>query len=164
MSLASFRLPASESSSSVDWLSRDSCNSFIEQRRQQFQNDVESLELVRDELLRTQKEIVIQGLCKLNKDVKSLSVKEFNDAFDCNVIEMMREMMTAGGVDWNNSSGTSASASAVGKKHPRAIGAGITATAGGPHILSMKTPAAHRFGSNPPKTMRTARRGEVIRA
>ena len=96
--------------------------------------------------------------------MKSLSVKEFNEAFDCNVIEMMREMMAAGGVEWNNTSGTSASASAVGKKHPRAIGAGITATAGGPHILSMKTPAAHRFGTNPPKTMRTARRGEVIRA
>ncbi len=113
------------------------------------------MELVRDELLRTQKEIIIQGLCKLNKDVKLLSVKEFNDAFGCDVIEMMREMMTAGGVQW--SGGTSAAEN--GKKHCR----GIAVAGGGPHASNMKTPAAHRFG-RPPTTMRTARRGEVIKS
>jgi hypothetical protein len=117
------------------------------------------LELVRDELLRTQKEIVIQGLCKLNKDVKLLSVKEFNDTFDCDIIDMMREMMLAGGVQWSGAGTAMTVASTVGKKHSRVIGgAGV-----GQQMLSMKTPAAHRFG-RPPTTMRTARRGEVIKS
>lgn len=148
MSLA-FHQPA-------EWLSRDSCNSYIEQRRNQFRNDVDALELVRDELLRTQKEIVIQGLCKLNKDVKSLSVKEFNNAFGCDLIEMMSEVMKAGGVQC---SGTSDAAAEVGKKHCRANDASRV----GMQMLSMKTPAAHRVG-RPPTTMRTARRGEVIKS
>lgn len=155
MSLA-FHQPA-ESSSDVEWLSRDSCNSYIEQRRNQFRKDVEALELVRDELLRTQKEIVIQGLCKLNKDVKSLSVKEFNNAFGCDLIEMMRELMKAGGVQC---SGTSDAAAEVGKKHYRA---NDHSSKVGMQTLSMKTPAAHRVG-RPPTTMRTARRGEVIKS
>ncbi|KAL3769815.1 hypothetical protein ACHAWU_010323 [Discostella pseudostelligera] len=156
MSIA-IHLPA-ESYPDVDWLSRDSCNSYIEQRWHQFRNDVEALELVRDELLRTQKEIVIQGLCKLNKDVKLLSVKEFNDTFGCDIIEMMREMMTAGGVQWSGAGTAMAAASTAGKKHSRVIGASA-----GQQMLSMKTPAAHRFG-RPPMTMRTARRGEVIKS
>ena len=55
-------------SSDVEWLSRDSCNSFCEQRRDQFRRDAEALELVRDELMRAQKETIVRGLCTLNKD------------------------------------------------------------------------------------------------
>ncbi len=89
--------------------------------------------------------------------MKSLAVKEFNDTFGCDVIAMMREMMTAGGVQW---SGGGTSAAENGKKHCRTIG---VAEGGPQHTLNMKTPAAHRFG-RPPTTMRTARRGEVIKS
>ena len=125
-----------ESSSDVEWLSRDSCNSFCERRRDQFRRDAEALELVRDELMRTQKETIVQGLCKLNKDVKQLTVREFNATFGCDVIDLIRQQMAAGDVQ-----------SSAGKKRFRAV--------------SLKTPAANKL-SKPPMTIRTARRGEVI--
>ena len=128
-----------ESSPDVEWLSRDSCNSYCERRRDQFRRDADALELARDELMRTQKEIIVQGLCKLNKDVKQLTVREFNATFGCDVIEMMREHMAAGDVQ-----------SIAGKKRFRA--------------LSMKTPAANKFAMKPPMTIRTARRGEVVKS
>ena len=137
--------------SDVEWLSQESCNSFCERRRDQLRRDVEALELVRDELMRTQKETVIQGLCKLNKDVKQLSIKDFNATFGCDVISMIRELMAAAGVVQ--------SSSAAGNKQYRAV----VPSENGETRLSMKTPAAHRF-VRPPMSMRTARRGEVVKS
>ena len=165
MSLAIHRSSsAMESSSSVDieWLSRDSCNNYIAQRKDQLKKDEDALELMRDELMRTQKETIVQGLCKLNKDVKKLSVKEFNDTFGCDVIDLIRKQLDAGDVNNDNNQSS--------KKRNRgvAVAAGSSASAvsaavGGATGLSLKTPAAHRMGK-PPMTMRTARRGEVIKS
>lgn len=136
-------------SADIEWLSRDSCDSYCEQRRDQLKKDEEALELMRDDLMRTQKETIIQGLCKLNKDVKKLTVREFNSTFGCDVIDLIARQMAAGDVHSN------------GKKRNRvAGGAAIAAAATG---LSLKTPAAHRSGK-PPMTMRTARRGEVLKS
>ena len=118
---------------------------------------------MRDELMRTQKETIVQGLCKLNKDVKKLSVKEFNETFGCDVIDLIRKQLDAGGVTNNQSSSN--------KKRNR-IGTGVAGSSSSSAAavaaavnggLSLKTPAAHRMGK-PPMTMRTARRGEVIKS
>ena len=118
---------------------------------------------MRDELMRTQKETIVQGLCKLNKDVKKLSVKEFNETFGCDVIDLIRKQLDAGGVTQSSANkkrnrtgvatGSSSSSSAA------AAAAAVSGATG----LSLKTPAAHRMGK-PPMTMRTARRGEVIKS
>lgn len=139
-----------ESSADIEWLSRDSCNSYCEQRRDQLKKDTEALDLVRDELMRTQKETIIQGLCKLNKDVKKLTVKEFNATFGgCDVIDLIRKQMVAGDVN--------------AKKRSRTVAA-TAAAAAASSGLSLKTPAAHRMGGKPPMTMRTVRRGEKVQA
>lgn len=130
----------------IEWLSRDSCSSYCEQRRDTLKKDEEALELVRDELMRTQKEAIIQGLCKLNKDVKKLSVREFNSMFGCDIIDLIKKQMTAGDVNANS-----------GVKRFRAPANAQTASGNG---VSFKTPAAHKAGKLP-TTMRAARRGEV---
>ena len=101
--------------------------------------------------MRRQQQVMLQGLLKLTKDVKKLSVKEFDDAFGCDVIDMIKKVMVDGGV---NSSG---------KKRVRHVGGGAAATTTGVAAvggLNLKTPA-HRFGKGVPAT-RTARRGEKI--
>lgn len=149
----------SSSSSDINWLSKDSCNSYIEQRKEQLKKDEEALELMRDELMRTQKETIIQGLCKLNKDVKKLSIKEFNTTFNCDVIDLIRKQMDAGDIDLqSNGAGGN-------KKRNRSIGASFAAGAGNSsnnNGLSLKTPAPHRMGKTPMTSMRTARKGEQV--
>lgn len=108
---------------------------------------------MRDDLMRTQKETIIQGLLKLNKDVKKLTVQEFNATFSCDVIDMIRKQMEAGDV-MNSANGA--------KKRFRAVG-GQQQAVSGAGGLSFKTPAAHRMGKHP-MTMRTARKGEVIKS
>ena len=135
---------AAQHGSDISWLSRDSCLAHCERRRDCLKKDEEALELARDELIRAQKEAVAKGLCKLNKDVKKLTVKEFNATFGVDVVGLIRKQMAAGDVDLG---------AGVGKKRP----ATATASAGG---LSLKTPAAHRMGK-PPMT-RTARKGERV--
>lgn len=103
---------------------------------------------MRDELMQKHQDTIIQGLCKMNKDVKKLSVKEFNATFGCDVIDLIKMQMAAGDV---NASG--------GKKRFRALASSQTATGTG---LSLKTPAPLRMGK-PPMTTRTARRGEVMK-
>ena len=66
---------AESSSSDINWLSKDSCNSYIEQRKEQLKKDEEALELMRDELMRTQKETIIQGLCKLIRMLRNYLLK-----------------------------------------------------------------------------------------
>ena len=133
----------------IEWLSADSCNSYVVNRRDALKKDEEASELVRDELMRAHKETIVQGLCKLNKDVKKLSVGEFNSMFGCDIVDLIRKQMAAGDV------------SGSGKKRIRMQqSCATTAAAGGG--LSLKTPAAHRVGK-PPMTTRTARRGEVMK-
>ena len=166
MSLAmQHRSSMMESSSSVDieWLSRDSCNNYIKQRRDQLKKDEEALELMRDELMRTQKETIVQGLCKLNKDVKKLSVKEFNETFGCDVIDLIRKQLDAGGVTNQSSANKKRNRTGVATGSSSSSAAAAAAAVSGATGLSLKTPAAHRMGK-PPMTMRTARRGEVIKS
>ena len=148
---------SSSSSTDINWLSKDSCNSYIEQRKEQLKKDEEALELMRDELMRTQKETIIQGLCKLNKDVKKLSIKEFNTTFNCDVIDLIRKQMDAGDIDLQSNYG-------AGKKRNRSIGASFAATGSSNNNngLSLKTPAPHRMGKAPMTAMRTARKGEQV--
>ena len=143
-----------------EWLSRDSCNNFCQRRREQFQRDVEALELVRDELLRSQKENIVQGLCKLNKDVKSLTVREFNATFGCDVIAMFREHFAAAQADDDeddvegglSNSSSSSNNSQSGMKRSRIV-------------ENLKTPAPDRLAKPPPPmTIRTVRRGEVVKS
>lgn len=136
--------PLAESSSPppIDFLSPTSIQSAIAHRRTTLQRDIESLTLLRDELMRAQKEGIVQGLCKLNKDVKKLTVKEFNGVFGCDVVEMVRKQMAKGDV-------------VTGGGGKRSYPKG--GVAGG---LALKTPAAVRFGK-PPMT-RTVRRGERV--
>eukprot|EP00584_Thalassiosira_punctigera_P007679 CAMPEP_0172529044 /NCGR_PEP_ID=MMETSP1067-20121228/3225_1 /TAXON_ID=265564 ORGANISM="Thalassiosira punctigera, Strain Tpunct2005C2" /NCGR_SAMPLE_ID=MMETSP1067 /ASSEMBLY_ACC=CAM_ASM_000444 /LENGTH=239 /DNA_ID=CAMNT_0013313033 /DNA_START=103 /DNA_END=822 /DNA_ORIENTATION=+ len=138
--------------SDIEWLSRDSCASYCERLRNDLKKDEEALELARDELLRTQKDFSVQGLCKLTKDVKKLSVDEFNSTYGCDLVDLIRKQMEAGGI--LGSSG--------GKKRFRAGFAGSQQVATGNGGLSLKTPAAYRLGK-PPMT-RTARRGEVVKS
>ena len=147
---------SSSSSADINWLSKDSCNSYIEQRKEQLKKDEEALELMRDELMRSQKETIIQGLCKLNKDVKKLSIKEFNTTFNCDVIDLIRKQMDAGDIDLQSNG--------AGKKRNRSIGASFAASGGGSsnNGLSLKTPAPHRMGKAPMTAMRTARKGEQV--
>ncbi|KAL9188641.1 hypothetical protein ACHAXT_007019 [Thalassiosira profunda] len=136
--------------SDIAWLSRDSCLAHCERRRDAMRKDEEALELARDELIRAQKEAVAKGLCKLNKDVKKLTVKEFNATFGVDVVDLIRKQMAAGDVDLG--------AAGAGKKRP-ATATATTAMSGG---LSMKTPAAHRMGRPPMTTSRTVRKGERV--
>ena len=145
-------MPPLAADADVDWLSRDSCSSFCEQRRDKLKKDEEALELMRDELMRTQKETIVQGLCKLNKDVKKLSVKEFNARFGVDIIDVLKKQMAAGEV---NASGGG------GKKRFRGFAAEDQTQSATGAGLSLKTPAAHRLNGRPPMT-RTAHRGERI--
>lgn len=154
----------------IEWLSRDSCTTYVEQRRSELKKDEEALELMRDELMRTQKETIIQGLCKLNKDVKKLTVKEFNDTFGCDVIELIRKQMALGDVN-NNVQSNSGS-----KKRNRSVANASSAAASNSSSssgmvgvdsngLSFKTPAVHTRmgGGEGGKTMRTAKKGEIVK-
>ena len=133
----------------IDWRSEESCRGWCEQRRGKLQRDVEALELMRDELMQSQKEVFVQGTCKLNKDVRNLSVKDFNATFGCDVIGLIRKQMSAG--DVANS----------GSKRVRVPDDAVRAALGGVGA-SFKSPAAHLTGI-PPTTMRTARRGEMVK-
>ena len=101
--------------------------------------------------------------------MKKLTVKEFNDKFGCDVVEMIRRQLasssTATAVEHNDDEdgGTTSS----GKKRNRVMGMqqrqfsnATSATSG----LSLKTPAVGRFGGGrPPMTIaRTARKGESL--
>ncbi len=122
--------------------------------------------------MRSQKTVFVNGLCTLSRDVKRLTVREFNDRFDCDVVEMIRgQLANVGMVDGGEDGGGSLSS---GKKRNRVIGmqqqqqqqfsTATSATAG--MMMSLKTPAVGRFGGGggrPPMTIaRTARKGERL--
>ena len=70
--------------------------------------------------MRSQKTAFVNGLCTLSRDVKRLTVKEFNDRFDCDVVEMItRQLANVGMVDGSEDDGGSLSS---GKKRNRVIG------------------------------------------
>ncbi len=147
-------LPTSDPSSEVHFFDAASVETYCQKRRIAFQNDAAAIDLAKEDLLRRQQQIVLQGLLKLTKDVKKLTVKEFDENYGCDVIDMIKKMMLEGEVIGSN-----------GKKRVRQIpsgdssgsdGTGVTTKAG----LSLKTPAP-RFGMGVPAT-RTARKGEKI--
>ena len=117
--------------------------------------------------MRSQKTTFVNGLCTLSRDVKKLTVKEFNDKFGCDVVDMIRKQLLASSVgnaaiyEEEEDGGSSS-----GKKRNRVMGMqqqqfSTTAAAG---MMSLKTPAVGRFGAGrPPMTIaRTARKGERL--
>ena len=149
--------PGAAADADIDWHSLESCVAYCDRRRDRLRKDEEALELMRDRLLRTQKETIVQGLCKLNKDVKNLTIKEFNEAFGCDVVDLIGKRMTSSGA--NAGGGAAVASGGQGKKRPVATAAG-----GGSGGLSFKTPAASRMRSGKaPMTTRTARKGETVK-
>lgn len=127
--------------------------------------------------MRSQKTAFVNGLCTLSRDVKRLTVREFNDRFDCDVVEMITRQLaqvgggSGGGEEEEDGGGGSSSS---GKKRNRVMGMQqqqqqrqfSTATAATAGMMSWKTPAVGRFGGGggrPPMTIaRTARKGERL--
>lgn len=123
--------------------------------------------------MRSQKTTFVNGLCTLSRDVKKLTVKEFNDKFGCDVVDMIRKQLASAGAGHatNNASceeegGDGAPSS--GKKRNRVMGMQqqqqqhFSTNVG---MMSLKTPAVGRFGGGgrPPMTIaRTARKGERL--
>jgi hypothetical protein len=167
----------------IQWLNRNSCLEICHQRRQKLLEDEADLTEMRDQLMRSQKTTFVNGLCSLSRDVKKMTVKEFNDKFGCDVVEMIRRQLAAatattanigggGAVEDDEEGGTTTSS---GKKRHRVMGmqqqqqqfstTATAATAAG--MMSLKTPAVGRFGAGavgrPPMTIaRTARKGERL--
>lgn len=155
----------------IQWLNRNSCLAICQQRRQKLLEDEADLIEMRDQLMRSQKTTFVNGLCTLSRDVKKMTVKEFNEKFGCDVVNMIRRQLAAtsavaennGGAEDDEDGGTSS-----GKKRNRVMGMqqqqqfSTTASAAG--MLSLKTPAVGRFGAGrPPMTIaRTARKGERL--
>ncbi len=115
--------------------------------------------------MRSQKTAFVNGLCTLSRDVKKLTVKEFNDRFGCDVVEMIQKQLAQVGEEDEGSPSSS------GKKRNRVMGMQQqqqqqqfgTATAASAGMMSMKTPAVGRFCGRPPMTIaRTARKGERL--
>ena len=114
--------------------------------------------------MRSQKTAFVNGLCTLSRDVKKLTVKEFNDRFGCDVIDMIQQQLAQVGGEEDGGSSSS------GKKRNRVMGMQqqqhfSNATAGTAGMTSLKTPAVGRFGGSgrPPMTIaRTARKGERL--
>jgi hypothetical protein len=100
-----------------------------------------------------------------------MTVKEFNEKFGCDVVNMIRRQLAAtsavaennGGAEDDEDGGTSS-----GKKRNRVMGMQqqqqFSTTASVAGMLSLKTPAVGRFGAGrPPMTIaRTARKGERL--
>ncbi|KAL3794752.1 hypothetical protein HJC23_012762, partial [Cyclotella cryptica] len=134
--------PLVESSCDIDFLNRESCQSLCSERRLKLKADEEAVILARDEMMLAQKELIVNGLCKMKKDVRKMTVKDFNQTFGCDIIDMIKKQLEEGEEE-----------GAAGNK--RGVGA---KTAVG---VSLKTPAAVRFAGKPPTT-RTVRKGERI--
>eukprot|EP00986_Skeletonema_menzelii_P015357 scaffold11569_cov157-Skeletonema_menzelii.AAC.10 len=122
---------------------------------------------MRDQLMRSQKTTFVNGLCTLSRDVKKLTVKEFNDKFGCDVVDMIRKQLASAGVENATASceDEKDGGPSSGKKRNRVMGMQQQqqhfSTAG---MMSLKTPAVGRFGGGrPPMTIaRTARKGERL--
>ena len=156
----------------IQWLNRNSCLAICHQRRQKLLEDEADLKEMRDQLMRSQKTTFVNGLCTLSRDVKKLTVKEFNDKFGCDVVDMIRKQLASAGAGHatNNASCEEEGedgAPSSGKKRNRVMGMQqqqhFSTTSAG--MMSLKTPAVGRFGGGgrPPMTIaRTARKGERL--
>ena len=167
---------AGDDADNIQWLNRDSCLAICQQRRHKLLEDESDLKEMRDQLMRSQKTALINGLCTLSRDIKKLTVAEFNQKFGCDVIDMIKKQiaMVESNYDYGDyevgdydDDGVSSSG---GKKRNRVMGMmqqqqqqqfPPAATAVG--MMSLKTPAVGRFGGRPPMTIaRTARKGERL--
>lgn len=147
-------LPTGDPTSEIHVFDDASIDAYCQKRRIAFQNDTAAIDLAKEDLLRRQQQIVLQGLLKLTKDVKKMTVGEFDENYGCDIIEMIKKMMLDGDIIGSN-----------GKKRARQLPRGGSSSSGGPGVakeaeLSLKTPAP-RFGMGVPAT-RTARKGEKI--
>jgi hypothetical protein len=133
--------PLTESPSDIDFLNRDSCQSICSERRLKLKADEEAVNLARDQQMLAQKELIVNGLCKMKKDVRKMTVKDFNRVFGCDIIDMIKKQLEEG------EEGSAGKKRGVGGKPPTGV--------------SVKTPAAVRFAGNP-QTKRTVRKGERI--
>lgn len=132
--------PLNESLPSIDFLQPTSCQSLCDERRAKLQSDEDAINEARGKTLNSQKEAVRNGLCTMKREWKKMTVKEFNEAFGCDVVEVIRRQL--GNIE-----------SCEGKKR---VGI-VTAAAGG---MNLKTPAV-KFAGRPPMT-RTVRKGERV--
>ena len=156
----------------IQWLNRNSCLAICHQRRQKLLEDEADLKEMRDQLMRSQKTTFVNGLCTLSRDVKKLTVKEFNDKFGCDVVDMIRKQLASAGAGHATNTASCGEegedgVSSSGKKRNRVMGMQqqqqhFSTSAG---MMSLKTPAVGRFGGGgrPPMTIaRTARKGERL--
>mmetsp|Transcript_22709 Transcript_22709/g.47638 ORF Transcript_22709/g.47638 Transcript_22709/m.47638 type:complete len:159 (+) Transcript_22709:171-647(+) len=147
-------LPTGDPASEIHVFDATSVDAYCQKRRIAFQNDTAAIDLAKEDLLRRQQQIVLQGLLKLTKDVKKMTVREFDENYGCDIIELIKKMMLDGEIIGSN-----------GKKRVRQLPRGDSSGSDGPQVateagLNLKTPAA-RFGIGVPAT-RTARKGEKI--
>jgi hypothetical protein len=128
--------PVNESPSpEIDFLQPTSCQTACDQRRSQLQADEDAVNEERGEIIKSQKEAVRVALCKMKTEWKKMTVKDFNEAFSCDVIAMVMKQ-----IDMEPGQ------KRVGMKNA-AVG-------------SLKTPAV-KFAGMPPVT-RTVRKGERV--
>ena len=154
----------------IQWLNRDSCLAICQQRRHKLLEDESDLKEVRDQLMRSQKTTLINGLCTLSRDIKKMTVAEFNQKFGCDVVDMIKKQIAAVAIDDNNGNhhyyeGGDDDASSSGKKRNRVVGMQQQQQRlqQQQQFPSLKTPAVTRFGGLPPMTIaRTARKGERL--
>ena len=145
----------------IQWLNRDSCLAICQQRRHKLLEDESDLKEVRDQLMRSQKTTLINGLCTLSRDIKKMTVAEFNQKFGCDVVDMIKKQIAEVAVDENNGNDD---VSSSGKKRNRVVGMQQQQRLQQQQQFpSLKTPAVTRFGGLPPMTIaRTARKGERL--
>ena len=118
--------------------------------------------------MRSQKTTLINGLCTLSRDIKKMTVAEFNQKFGCDVVDMIKKQIAAVAIDENNGNhhhyeGGDDDVSSSGKKRNRVVGMQQQRLQQQQQFPSLKTPAVTRFGGLPPMTIaRTARKGERL--
>lgn len=123
----------------INFLEPTSIQSLCTSRQTKLKSDEDAIIEARGKTLNSQKEAVRNGLCSMKREWKKMTVKEFNDVFGCDVVDMVRRQLEDG----------------IGGEMKKRVG--IAPAAGG---MSLKTPAV-KFAGRPPMT-RTVRKGERV--
>ncbi|KAL7512336.1 hypothetical protein ACHAXN_009442 [Cyclotella atomus] len=132
--------PLTEQQPTINFLEPTSIQSLCTSRQTKLKSDEDAIIEARGKTLNSQKEAVRNGLCSMKREWKKMTVREFNEAFGCDIVEMVRRQLEDGEGD--------------GEMKKRV---GIAANVGG---MSLKTPAV-KFAGRPPMT-RTVRKGERV--
>jgi len=120
----------------IDFLQTSSCESLCAQRRNKLKSDEDAIKDACGEIIKSQKESVRVGLCKMKTEWKKMSVKDFNEAFGCDIIEVVRKQLGKMG-------------ESEGRKRVGIKGA----------AASFKTPGV-KFAAGKPPLTRTVKKGE----